>query len=358
MPINPAKTRPTTPLVIVDVIKVLASQLIVLHHFVSYGSMAKTVYPYATHMFDWLYNDGRMAVQAFLLLGGFFAARSLAPRLHQFPCALSWPALARLAWRRYIRLLRPYLIALLLAILFAAIARLLMADPDTPAAPSLRQVLFHVLLIHDIAGVDALSTGVWYVAIDFQLYCMLLLLLWGSQRIATALRVEVQTVVQALVVGLSALSLLWFNRDDAMEMWCIFYFGAYGLGIMMQWFLEEKSKFPWLAVLLLIYFLALALEWRTRLIVSILTATLLGLGLHSNYSSGGYIRKVVSWLSRISYSVFLTHYPIVLLVGTIVARLWPEDIAMSVVGFLTAWLMTLGMANVLYHRVEIVRSSR
>ena len=74
MPINPAKTRPTTPLVIVDVIKVLASQLIVLHHFVSYGSMAKTVYPYATHMFDWLYNDGRMAVQAFLLLGGFFAA--------------------------------------------------------------------------------------------------------------------------------------------------------------------------------------------------------------------------------------------------------------------------------------------
>ena len=358
MPTNPAKKHPTTPLATADVIKVLASQLIVLHHFVSYGPMVKTVYPYATHMFDWLYNDGRMAVQAFLVLGGFFAARSLAPRLHQFPCALSWPALARLAWRRYIRLLRPYLIALLLAILFAAIARLLMADPDRRGAPSLRQVLFHVLLIHDIAGVDALSTGVWYVAIDFQLYCMLLLLLSGAQGIATALRAEVQTVVLALVVGLSALSLLWFNRDESLEIWCVFYFFAYGLGIMMQWFLEEKSKFPWLAVLLLIYFLALALEWRTRLIVSILTATLLGLGLHSNYSSGGYIRKVVSWLSRISYSVFLTHYPIVLLVGTIVARLWPEDIAMSVVGFLTAWLMTLGMANVLYHRVEIVRSSR
>ena len=54
---------------------------------------------------------------------------------------------------------------------------LLLAEPDTAAAPIFFLVLLH-LLLQDIVGVDALSTGVWYVGIDVQLYALLLLLLW------------------------------------------------------------------------------------------------------------------------------------------------------------------------------------
>lgn len=50
---------------IIDFIKALASQLIVWHHFVSYGPLIKTLRPYASGVVDWLFVDARMAVQAF-----------------------------------------------------------------------------------------------------------------------------------------------------------------------------------------------------------------------------------------------------------------------------------------------------
>ena len=277
---------------------------------------------------------------------------------HQLSFDPSGAALARLAWRRYVRLVRPYVVALALAILLSALSRFLMSDPDTPAAPSLKQVLFHVLLIHDMAGVDALTTGVWYVAIDLQLYCMLLLLLWAAQRLAQVLRMDAQTLGLSLVVGLAALSLLWFNRDDTLEAWGIFFFGTYALGVMLQWISAGKSKQPWMFVMLSILVLALALDWRKPLIAAMLAAAFLGLGLHSKFRTDSGLARFVGWLSRMSYSVFLIHYPIVLLVGTIVARLWQENVSMAVIGFFTAWLMTLWVANAIHDRVEIACAGR
>ena len=52
----------------------------------------------------------------------------------------------------------------------AAMARLWLADDAIPAAPTFTQVLAHVLLLHGVVDVPAPSAGVWYVAIDLQLY--------------------------------------------------------------------------------------------------------------------------------------------------------------------------------------------
>lgn len=339
----------------VDVIKALASQLIVWHHFVSYGPMSRTLYPHAQYVFDWLHEDGRMAVQAFLVTAGFLAARTLAPGAKQLSFNPSVSVITRLAWHRYVRLIRPYLVALLLAIVLAACARWLVTDPDTPSAPSFMQVLFHVLLIHDIAGVDALSTGVWYVAIDFQLYCMVLVLLWSSRRLALTFQVPMRTVGVLLFTGLTAMSLLWFNRNQSLEEWGIYFFGAYGLGVMAQWSSEERSSYAWLATLLFICTLALVLEWRLRLIVSLVTVALLLFGAHSTYRPGRSFEQIAGWFSRISYFAFLIHYPIALLIGAFAAHFWPNNVSISAVGFMAAWLMTLGLADVLYRHIEARR---
>lgn len=345
-----------TSLWFVDAIKALASQLIVWHHFIAYGPMARTLRPHASGLFDWLFNDGRMAVQAFLVVGGFLTARSLAPRPGVLAFESSGGALVQLVWGRYIRLLRPYLLALLLAIVVAACARFLMQDPDTPAPASFKQLLFHVLLIHDIAGVDALSTGVWYVAIDLQLYGLLIFMLWLSQRLASVGGLGARAVSLLLIIGLAALSLLWFNRVDSLDIWCIYFFGAYSLGVIVQWrtaeHTDEKLKSPWLLILLLVYVLALFLQWRVHLVVSLLTATVLWLGLNTKFLPVPSIGKFIGWLSRISYSVFLIHYPVVLLVGTVIAWRWPESVPSAIVGYLVAWLLTLGLAHAVYCYVE------
>jgi hypothetical protein len=79
--------------------------------------------------------------------------------------------------RRFVRLVVPYSVALLLAVLVAALVGSWMDHPSVPGAPDLGQLVANALLLQDIVGEEALSAGVWYVAIDFQLFAGSVLLL-------------------------------------------------------------------------------------------------------------------------------------------------------------------------------------
>jgi peptidoglycan/LPS O-acetylase OafA/YrhL len=351
-------SKPATSIWTVDAIKAVASQLIVWHHFALYGPMAKAIHPHASHLMDWLASDARLVVQAFLVIGGFLAARALAPRPHMPTFDGSPGKVMDLIRMRYLRLVRPFAVALLLAIVFAAIARRLVMDGDTPAPPTFMQILVHGLLLHDIIQVDALSAGVWYVAIDFQLYSLFLLILWAARTLARGRTMDMRAVALGLVIGMSALSLLWFNRDPSMDEWAFYFFGAYSLGIMVQWSGGFTAKHPWLAMLLGILVVSLTIEWRSRLVVAAVTALLVGIGLHVQPLFHRGIQALFSGLSRISYSVFLIHYPVVLIVGSVFAYFWPNEVLPNALGLITAWLLTLVGGHWLYWYVEQSRRVR
>ena len=95
---------------LIDALKVLASQLIVLHHIVWYTPMAQTVVPAWPAVANFLADEARYVVQIFLVIGGFLAARGLTRRLDSLPRALIG---------RYLRLV-PMLAAALLAVLAAS----------------------------------------------------------------------------------------------------------------------------------------------------------------------------------------------------------------------------------------------
>jgi hypothetical protein len=71
-------TGATSRLAFVDALKALACQLIVLHHLAFYGPMSDHAYSLAPALISWLSQDARMAVQAFLVIGGFLAVRAIA----------------------------------------------------------------------------------------------------------------------------------------------------------------------------------------------------------------------------------------------------------------------------------------
>ena len=75
---RPSDTAPSR-LDFVDALKAIAVQLIVLHHLAFYGPMSDNAYKLAAAAISWLSQDVRIAVQAFLVIGGFLAARRLAP---------------------------------------------------------------------------------------------------------------------------------------------------------------------------------------------------------------------------------------------------------------------------------------
>jgi peptidoglycan/LPS O-acetylase OafA/YrhL len=129
-------------LAFIDAFKALASQLIVLHHLAFYGPMSDYVQPLFPGMISWFSQNARIAVQVFLVIGGFLAAQALARNGR----LVEKPVLA-LIWRRYLKLVLPYLAALLLAIAGAAIARHLITHASIPGAPTLPQLIAHVFLL-------------------------------------------------------------------------------------------------------------------------------------------------------------------------------------------------------------------
>ena len=62
-------------------------------------------------------------------------------------------------------------------------------------------------------------------------------------------------------------------------------------------------------------------------------------------------RRLVQ-LGQMSYSVFLIHFPVCLLVNACVSHFWPTQLAANALGMLLAFALSLLAGRVLYRRVE------
>ena len=344
-----------------DALKGLACVLIVLHHLAFYGPMSDVVHPFAPALMDWLYGYGRMAVQVFLVVSGFLAAASLAPQ-----GVAVFGASGALIFRRYWRLVKPYAVALAVSVLVAAMVRPWFAHHSVPETPTVHQLLAHALLLQDLLGQDALSAGIWYVAIDFQLYAMAVLIFAFARRFLfqphSGDAIQSTSVSAPLGVSLILLvalaSLLFFNRWPAFDVTALYFCGSYALGMLAFWAssrLGARRNF-WLLTLAVMGGLALSLDFRGRLVVALVTAFgLVGLtGLAPCEWPVRWLqqRRLVQ-LGRMSYSVFLIHFPVCLLVNAIVSHFWPAQLVANVLGLLSAFLLSLLAGWVLYQSVEL-----
>jgi peptidoglycan/LPS O-acetylase OafA/YrhL len=335
---------------LINLLKAGAAQLIVLHHLAFYGPMADQARPLMPALIDWLDEYGRIAVQVFLVVGGFLAAKSLSP---QGNAGIGHPI--GTIWRRYIKLVPPFMAAMLLAVGASAIASQWMTHESISAPPTLSQLGAHLFLLHDVLGYDALSAGAWYVAIDFQLYALATLLLWSVARIAGQRH---QTwLMPALVALCVSVSLLYFNRDAGWDVWAPYFFGSYGLG-MLAWWASDPARKPGdaallLAVIVLPTLLALNLEFRSRIAVALVVACVLfrfGRIKLASYRSQAW--ALVNRMAAISFSVFLVHFPVCLVVNAAFTRFVSDQPHAQAFGMLVAWTASLAAGAVFYRCVE------
>lgn len=215
-----------------------------------------------------------------------------------------------------------------------------MAHPTTPAAPTWLQAAAHVFLLQDIFGHEALSAGVWYVAIDFQLFALVALIAGIGGPYAPA-----------VCFALTLLSLFWLNRVAALDIWAPYFFGSYGLGILACLVARRKRRWPWLAGFALLVGAGLLVDWRDRLLVEGVVALLIA-ATDGRLAMPRLPERLTDFLSRISYAVFLVHYPVLLVVGAVVGRLWAEQPVAGAMGLAMAWGLTLLVADALQRRIE------
>lgn len=330
---------------LIDALKAVASQFIVLHHLAFYGPMSDWSKALLPELIEWLSQDARMAVQAFLVMGGFLAARSLAPR-----GVLLTPQPLMLLRKRYQRTAAPYLVALLLSLVCTELARQWMIHDSLPERAELGQFLAHALLLHGVLGFDSISAGVWYVAIDFQLFALLLGLLWMARSLHGRLALSAMLLLLG-VIG----SLYGFNRDPQWDNWAVYFLGSYGLGALTYWATQPRHGIRglgWLLLFSLLVIGALAVEFRERIALALLLAWLLGAAQQGQWLSWWPRGSIWAYLGRISYSVFLLNFPVALVVNALFTRFAPADPLLQTGGVLLAWLACNLAGAAFFHLVE------
>lgn len=334
-----------------DLLKAVGCVVIVLHHLAFYGPMADVVAKSWPELIDGLARHGRLAVQLFLVCSGFLMASVLTDLR-----ALSASAVSKAVLRRYLRLAIPLMAALSLTVIISELIRPGFAHGSLSDPPHWGQVLAHVFFLQHLLEHQALSAGVWYVAIDLQLYLGALLAAWLARRMQLQGWGAGQRWQFFLVLSMMVGSITYWTHQDGLDDTALFFWGAYGMGWLAWHARRHAAKGVSFSLWLALCVLCLGFDERGRAITAWAAAALLSVApqawLAGSAGQGPQWRWFIHWLSRISYGVFVVHFGICLLVNFAVHAAWPLSPVMNAAGMALALCLSLLAGDRLHRLTE------
>ena len=331
---------------LIDAFKAVASQLIVFHHFSAYGPLLGGRPPAGA-------GHDRLALRLRADGGPGLSGDRRLPRRTR--AVAERPGVAGsplpLIGKRYLRLVIPFLAAIALAILCAALARPWLNDEMIPAPPTVGQLLAHALLLQSLLDFDSLSAGLWYIAIDFQLFALLAILLWLGRYTGRRPDPGAGAGDRSLCSGSTA--------TQSLDNWALYFFGSYGLGAAAWWAGESASRpAGWLVIIACVTIAALAFDFRLRIALALAVALLLGFSRRSGLLESWPQSTVLAFLGRISYAVFLVHFPIYLLANALFVHFGLTTPGAALLTILAAWTASIAVATLFHRWIEGPAASR
>jgi peptidoglycan/LPS O-acetylase OafA/YrhL len=284
---------------------------------------------------------GRFAVVVFIVLSGFSLA--LAPARHGWRL----DALSRFAHRRARRILPAYWAALAFSL---AVAWLIVPQPGH-GVPDGRSIVVNGLLVQNLVGAHSPNAAFWSMAVEAQLYIAFPLLLlmvrrWGSVAMLTVVTLIVATVG---IAGPHVSRMATFVIQSPPDLAALFALGVVTAGILGASQARRAWPWGWLALGAAAPVIA-TLWWRGSVwslhhlfwidlalgpaIACLLAALATG-------QAAALLRlldaRPVRRLGLSSYSLYLTHAPIVVVV-------YEKIVAGHISPGVPAFLVTLALA--------------
>ena len=345
--------KQASSLLLIDFLKVFAALLIILHHLSNYGQIAQDAQVVLPKIMSWLSEYGRYAVQIFLVMAGYLAAQSLSRYANN---SFSTNALLKIILNRYLRLFAPYAAALIFTMICAYIARFWVNDEFVGESETLSQFLAHLFFIQGILGLDSISAGAWYIAIDWQLYSVLAILLVTFSS------------YQALIWVISILalaSLLFFNRFGEYEAYFIYFIGSYSLGVLAylskdfhNQSVNRIAKISLSLIGLVIVISSFQEFWLRNYLAWCVALILLFWGAvpYPSNSQDKIFFRAIAWGSKRSYCAFLIHFAFILLANTLYIALSLNEYesgTLAVTLMLAVLASSVTTANYLYQWIEV-----
>jgi peptidoglycan/LPS O-acetylase OafA/YrhL len=302
-----------------DGIRALAALFVVVNHVFL---RAFPGYPvdHAPFWAGW-FIYGRFAVVVFIVLSGFSLA--LSPARHGWRL----DGISRFARRRARRILPAYWAALAFSL---AVAWLIVPQPGQ-GVPNAKSVVVNGLLVQNVVGAPSPNRAFWSMAIEAQLYLLFPLLLLIVRRWSAIVMVAIVTLVVAAVgiVGPHVSRLETFVIQSPPDLAALFAVGILTAGIVGAGRARRSWPWPWLALAAAApAFATIAwqgsvwtlehLFWVDLALGPAIACLLAGLATGRGGRGSILLRvldaRPIRNLGSSSYSLYLTHAPIVVIV--------------------------------------------
>lgn len=227
--------------------------------------------------------------------------------------------------RRARRILPPYYAALLLSL---ALILTVIGEPtgslwDVPIQYRPSSIVAHFLLLQDLFGTGMINYVFWSIAVEWHIYFLVPLLVWGFRRYGAA-----KLVIGALVIGYA---LRFGFADTRLTRAHPQFIGMFALGMLAahlvssteETFVRLRERVPWRAIAAAGFgvAVALALTWGVTLSeqrfhlldvpVGIMsTALLVALSQRGSLIARTFEAKPLVFIGTFSYSLYLIHAPL------------------------------------------------
>jgi peptidoglycan/LPS O-acetylase OafA/YrhL len=293
---------------------------------------------------------GRFAVVVFIVLSGFSLA--LSPARHGWRL----DGVSRFAQRRVRRILPPYWAALAFSL---AVAWLVVPQPGH-GVPDAKSVVVNGLLVQNIVGARSPNAAFWSMAVEAQLYVVFPLLLLLVRRWSAVVMLATVTLIVAAVgiVGPHVSDPDTFVIQSPPDLAALFALGVLSAGIVGAGRARRSWPWPWLALAALAPVIAtIALQgsvwtldhlfWVDLALGPAIACLLAGLATgRPALLLRALDARPIRNLGASSYSLYLTHAPIVVIVyELIVAGRVPQGVPAFVVTLALAVPLTIVFAR-------------
>lgn len=307
--------KPASRFVFLDGLRGLAALGIALYHIWRYEPALPTeppTYPseaFVPEFVNWILLRSWVGVQFLLVISGFVIAYTLRE---------TWVTpreVVSFVGRRIVRLWPPYAVTLLFVlVLHTACVAWLKLPPPFEERLTLTRVLAHLVFLQDVLREIPLSAAIWTVCIEMQFYFVSVIGWELAQQLlprpdARQPRPASWGVLLAFA-PLALASLLIWNRRDSTEPWVIHFLNAFFLGMVTWWTLDRTVSRRVYFVTVAVVLGHLAVQWKLENALALTAAILIYAAGRTNHFHDWLNWRWLQYLGRISYSLYLIHYPV------------------------------------------------
>lgn len=299
--------NPTIHFHFVDALRGIAALWVVLFHAHQEGRLAVLISILPHWFVAAVFNWGSLGVAIFFVLSGFVIAHSLRE------AKIDLDYFGRFSVRRFARLTPPYYVSIVITIGFALLSSYVkgvaLAPGKIPLSPE--RLFAHLFYLQDIFRLGHINDVYWTLCIEVQFYLVFCALLGLAQWLNYSLNLRFsRAVVFVPAAVLAALFPIGVFADNGRAFSFLPLWYGFLLGVFAYWSWRDKLKpmyFYFYAALLLTIGL---LKSQGFVIACAIAAILLLEVGRANYMQVWLKWRWLQFLGQISYSLYLTHVPI------------------------------------------------